>query len=211
PEDVPMPQSPHNNTSNERYYLPTADVQIRTLERTAEVTVPLMPLTGFPPNRVTSLPAQPADQAYTALSELWLEIPKLKVSVPIVGIPPKGKEWDLTWLWDQAGWLEGTAFPTHQGNAALTAHAYLPSGLPGPFARLSELLYGDRLIIHLGGQRYIFEVREVSQVLPNSLSAFRHEAYPWLTLITCKEYDERLKQYRYRVIVRAVLVTIEDE
>ena len=42
-------------------------------------------------------------------------------------------------------------------------------------------------------------------------SVFQHEEKPWLTLLTCKEYDEKTKTYRKRVVVRAVLVKVEWE
>jgi len=133
------------------------------------------------------------------------------VKIPIVGIPAKGENWDLTWLWNQAGWLEGSAYPTHSGNSALTAHVYLPNGQPGPFLNLGSLMYGDRIIVHLSGQRYIFEVRQVYQVSPFSLSPLRHEELPWLTLITCREYDPRTNTYKQRLVVRAVLIKVEEE
>lgn len=37
-------------------------------------------------------------------------------------------------------------------------------------------------------------------------SESKHEYYPWLTLVTCKGYKERIERYSYRVIVRAILV-----
>ncbi|MBK6791441.1 MAG: hypothetical protein IPG80_02625 [Anaerolineales bacterium] len=40
-----------------------------------------LPKTGFAPNKITSLPAQPAELAYAELSDLWLEIPFLKCKV----------------------------------------------------------------------------------------------------------------------------------
>ncbi|MCS7247370.1 MAG: sortase [Anaerolineales bacterium] len=208
PGDVSSPQSPYNPVSTERNYSPPSEVDI--LVEGLEIEVPFLPQTGFPAGRITPIPVQPKDKTYASLGDLWLEIPKLGVQAKVMGIPAKDQGWDLTWLWDQVGWLEGTAFPTHRGNSALTAHVYLPSGLPGPFLRLGELRYGDQITVHLGNQRYIYEVREVDRVLPKALSALRHEEYPWLTLITCSQYDERSKQYRYRIIVRAVLVRIED-
>jgi len=45
----------------------------------------------------------------------------------------------------------------------------------------------------------------------NDASVFKHEQKPWLTLLTCKEYDEKTNTYRKRVVVRAVLVTVEWE
>jgi LPXTG-site transpeptidase (sortase) family protein len=206
--DVTSPQSPYNALSTERYYDPGSDVNVYGVLASLDITVPRLPSTGFAPGVVTPLPAQPAEKAYQALGDLWLEIPKLGVKMPIVGIPAKGEEWDLTWLWDQAGWLEGTAYPTHAGNSAITAHVYLPNGQPGLFYKLDALRFGDAVIVHLSGQRYVFEVRQVQRVSPNTLSALRHEELPWLTLITCREYDPKTNSYRSRLIVRAVLVKI---
>jgi LPXTG-site transpeptidase (sortase) family protein len=139
---------------------------------------------------------------------MWLDIPTLDVLVPIVGVPMGEREWDLTWLWNRAGYLEGTAFPTRPGNTALTAHVYLPSGEPGPFAGLANLHWGDIVVLNAYGQRYVYEVRQVRYVLPRDLSVLRHEAYDWLTLITCAGYDQLNDRYLSRVVVRAVLVEI---
>jgi hypothetical protein len=38
----------------------------------------------------------------------------------------------------------------------------------------------------------------------------RHEDYSWLTLITCQRYNERTGTYRYRRVVRAVLIEVND-
>jgi LPXTG-site transpeptidase (sortase) family protein len=167
-----------------------------------------LPETGFAPGVITEIPSQPADRSYQNLGDFWLEIPKLNVTMPIVGIPAQGQTWDLTWLWDQAGWLEGTAYPTHAGNSAITAHVYLPNGQPGPFLNLANLRWGDQIIIHLAGQRYIYEVRQVRQVSPYSLSPLAHQELPYLTLITCREYDPTTHSYRYRIVVQAVLMKV---
>jgi sortase (surface protein transpeptidase) len=39
----------------------------------------------------------------------------------------------------------------------------------------------------------------------------KHEEKSWLTLVTCKDYDEKTNTYRKRVVVRAVLVSVEWE
>ncbi len=49
-------------------------------------TAPALPATGFRHGRVTKIPQQPAAKAYTDTAML-LEIPKLGVSMPIVGVP----------------------------------------------------------------------------------------------------------------------------
>jgi LPXTG-site transpeptidase (sortase) family protein len=169
-----------------------------------------LPKTGFPPGLVTQLPKQGLSEMYQQYRYISLEIPSLGVRAPIVGIPLSQDGWDLSWLGDQVGWLHGTAFPSWAGNSALSAHVYNANGQPGPFHDLSRLVWGDKLIVHAFGQSYIYEVREVeSYTRPGDTSSvFRHEEYPWLTLITCKGYDEENNSYRWRVIVRAVQIKI---
>jgi LPXTG-site transpeptidase (sortase) family protein len=167
----------------------------------------LLPATGFAPNVETKLPAQPQDMMYAA-TDVLLEIPSLGVKIPIIGVPGKNGTWDVSWLGKQAGWLEGSAFPSWSGNSVLTSHVYTSNGLPGPFVNLNKLKYGDQIIVHAYGQKYIFEVQTNQVVAPNDTSAFKHEEKSWLTLITCKEYDEKTNSYQKRVIVRAVLVKV---
>lgn len=107
--------------------------------------------------------------------------------------------------------LEGTAFPSWNGNSVLTSHVYLANGLPGPFVNLSRLRWGDQIIVHAYGSQYIYEVRSSRIVGPDDLSVLRHEELPWLTLVTCRQYDEASGAYRYRVVVRAVLLRVTPE
>jgi LPXTG-site transpeptidase (sortase) family protein len=172
----------------------------------------VLPSTGFAPGVKTELPPQPSYDAYNALGDLWLEIPRLGVKISIVGIPLGADgNWDLTWLSDQAGYLNGTAYPTHAGNSVLTGHVYLADGSPGPFVNLSSLHYGDQIIVHLGGQRYIYQVREDKIVTPDDSSVFQHEEYPWLTLVTCKDYNAITNTYAHRVAIGAVLINIAND
>jgi LPXTG-site transpeptidase (sortase) family protein len=167
-----------------------------------------LPDTGFAPGVVTRLPAQAV--AYTH-SDLWLEIPRLGVQMDIVGIPQSADgTWDVSWLGGNAGWLNGTTYPTWNGNSVLTGHVFDSNGKAGPFRYINTLWYGDRIIIHTGGAQYIYEVRSVSQVEPGSLTqALKHEELPWLTLVTCRGYDEKTNSYHWRIIVRAVQVSIK--
>lgn len=171
-----------------------------------------LPKTGFAPNKITTLPAQPAELAYSALGDLWLEIPALKVKSTIVGVPQAdNKTWNVDWLGNNAGWLNGSAFPTWNGNSVLTAHVTNANGLAGPFANLKELKYGDRIIVHLFGQQYIYEVRETRVARPYATSyAFQSlQDHAYLTLITCQGYNASDDSYTYRRIVRAVLVDVK--
>jgi LPXTG-site transpeptidase (sortase) family protein len=146
-----------------------------------------------------------------AATDVTLEIPSLGIKLPVVGVSKKNGKWDVTWLENQAGWLEGTAFPSWDGNSVLTSHVYLSNGLPGPFVNLGKLKYGDRVIVHAYGQKYTFEVRTNTIVEPNDVSIFKHEEKSWLTLVTCKEYDQKTNTYKKRVVIRAVLVKVEAE
>jgi LPXTG-site transpeptidase (sortase) family protein len=172
-----------------------------------------LPPAGFAPNVVTNLPAQPADKAYAKTNGLWLEIPSLGVRENIVGVPNGPGGWDITWLGDNIGYLEGTAFPTWAGNSSLAAHVYNSDGTPGPFFNIGKLSWGDQIIVHGWGERYIYEVQTVNNYVnpsDNSL-VVKHETYPWVTLITCHGYFEKSNSYLYRTIVRAILIKIEAD
>ena len=169
-----------------------------------------LPSTGFAPKLITALPNQPSDKAYSSLGDLWLEIPRLGVNMSIVGVPVSGTSWDVSWLGAQAGWLNGSAYPTWKGNSVLTGHVYDAFGNPGPFARLNQMWYGNEVIIHAGGAQYVYEVREVMQVGAQDTAAMlKHQDTSWVTLVTCRGYDETSGTYKYRVLVRAVLVKVK--
>lgn len=206
------PQSTFNVHSTERRYDPLSQT-INDYRASASATLrkPILPDTGFAPGLNTILPAQPPDKMYDSLGDMWLEIPNLGLRMPIVGIPATASGWDLTWLSNQAGYLEGTTYPSQVGTTGLTGHVYLADGTPGPFLHLGDLSYGNQVILHANGQRYIFEVRTKRVVLPSDTSVFKNDGYTWLTLLTCKEYVASLKKYDYRLAVRAVLVRVENE
>jgi LPXTG-site transpeptidase (sortase) family protein len=169
-----------------------------------------LPAAGFAPGVQTQLPVQPESLAYQDSGALQLEIPALGVQMPITGVPQSGAGWDVRWLGDQAGYLEGTAFPTWEGNTGIAGHTVLADGGPGPFARLYTLGWGDPVIIHAWGKRYIYEVRETSLVKPEALAVLKHEELDWVTLITCQDFDPSSGAYRWRRVVRAVLVSVQE-
>jgi LPXTG-site transpeptidase (sortase) family protein len=174
---------------------------------------PQLPETGFAPNRVTLLDVESKANTYSSTGGIVLEIPRLDVETEILGVPLniKAGSWDVTWLANQVGWLNGTAYPSASGNSVLTAHVYLPSGKPGPFVSLGTLKWGDQIVLHANGHRYVYEVREVKLVLPGNISAFKHEEKAWLTLVTCQGYNEKTDTYNWRRLVRAVLVSVTAE
>ncbi len=218
PGTVPGPLSPYNpQYSHERFHDPGSQIDIyftQTILRLRAGTslisagISTLPATGFAPGRQTDLSHAPFT-VYHSTGELRLRIPALGVSIPVLGIPLEQGSWNTSWLSNQAGWLEGSAFPTWTGNSVLTGHIYLANGLPGPFYKLDGLRWGDQIIIQAFGSNYIYEVRSNQTVKPNNISILEHEDYPWLTLVTCKGYDESTDTYHWRVVVKAVLVKIE--
>jgi LPXTG-site transpeptidase (sortase) family protein len=208
------PQSEYNLLSTERWYDPASTVDIYGISASWSISHPsrgkALPETGFAPGRVTELPARPSEYELETITNMSLELPSLDVSVPIVGIPLDSNGWNLTWLSNQAGYLETTAYPTWEGNTVLTAHAYLADGLPGPFVALGSLKWGDQVILYAHNQRYIYEVRESTLVMPNDFSIMEHKERDWLTLFTCYQYDESSDQYLWRHVVQAVLIDVES-
>jgi LPXTG-site transpeptidase (sortase) family protein len=209
PGDFSNPQSPYNSYSTERYYDPNDPVNVYGTSSSARVQVPALPDTGFVPGRVTVLPGQPLSKKYDSLENLRLQIPSLGLYVPIVGVPAGDDGWDLTWLNNEAGYLEGTAYPTWNGNTGITGHVYDADGNPGPFVNLGNLKWDDQVIIESNGQKYIYEVRENIKTWEGDLSVLKHEDTPWLTLLTCQGYNPETGKYIWRRAVRAALVRVE--
>jgi LPXTG-site transpeptidase (sortase) family protein len=172
---------------------------------------PSLPSTGFAPDHVTLLPLQPKELAYSQFDQFSLAIPQLGIRMPIVGVPQtEDTFWDVSWLGSNAGWLNGTAFPTWSGNSVITGHVYLANGLPGPFINLGTLKYGDQIIVNFAGNKYIYSVRTVAITSPDDLTPFEHETLSWLTLVTCKQYDQATDSYKLRTVVRAVLISVSS-
>jgi len=170
----------------------------------------LLPDTGFAPGVETD-PSSLRPAEYNAMSGMSLEIPSLGVTAPIVGVPLEQGEWNLDWLGNNVGYLEGTSFPTWAGNTALTAHNTDVNGQPGLFAELGTMRWGQQIFLNAYGSTYVYEVRSVDRfVKPEDAGAITHEDLSWLTLITCRGYDETTDSYRWRVVVRAVLVDVQD-
>jgi LPXTG-site transpeptidase (sortase) family protein len=165
-----------------------------------------LPNTGFAPLIYTALPQHPASLAYHPQPDLQLHIPRLALSLPVVGIPKTGGGWDVSWLAQQAGYLEGTAFPSFAGNSVLTSHVTLADGTPGPFARLDSLAWGDLIQIQAYGTTFTYEVRSVRSVSPGDTSVIAHKDQAWLTLLTCQDYEPTAQTYLRRLAVSAVLV-----
>ncbi|MCC6985042.1 MAG: sortase, partial [Anaerolineales bacterium] len=80
-------------------------------------------------------------------------------------------------------------------------------------AALKSLKYGDQVIVHFGGVKYVYEVRNTRLARPYSTSfAFESKQdAAYLTLITCSGYNPLNETYLFRRVVRAVLVSVVNE
>jgi LPXTG-site transpeptidase (sortase) family protein len=87
----------------------------------------------------------------------------------------------------------------------------MPNGKPGPFVNISQLKWGDQIIIHAYGTQYIYNVRSVATLPYDDQSYLSHSDLSTLTLVTCKSYDESKGTYRWHVVVRAVLISKVDD
>ncbi len=171
---------------------------------TAQVLAAALPRTGFAPGRVTSLAPRPAAAAPL---DLRLRIPRLGVDAAVVGVPLTAQGWDVAWLYDQVGWLHGSAFPTWAGNTVLTAHVWDADGTPGLFYGLADLRYGDRIWLHTPTAAVAYMVVDNRLLGPAAVTtAFAPADHDVLTLLTCQGYDPAQDRYAYRRMVRAVPV-----
>jgi LPXTG-site transpeptidase (sortase) family protein len=166
----------------------------------------VIPVTGFAPGMETKLDAS-SHPVYDATS-LSIQIPVLKVDTSIVGVESKQGSWDVSWLQNQVGWLNGTAYPTWKGNSVLTAHVVNADGKPGVFSKLKSLGVGEYIFVNNAGYRYTYKVVSNEVVEPTDASVMKHENKSFLTLITCDSYDETTGTYLHRVAIGATLVDV---
>jgi len=168
-----------------------------------------LPLTGFNQGQVTVLPKQEKASSYSSAG-MVLSLPKLGVSAQIVGVQLENDGWNTTWLGNDAGYLEGSAFPTWEGNTVITGHIWTSTNKPGIFLNLNTLQYGDEVKIYSWGQVYTYQVRSNYLISnTNVASVMRSMTSDWLTLLTCDGYDPETGTYSYRRVVRAVLISVE--
>lgn len=166
----------------------------------------LIPVTGFRPHIITKLEGF-ARSNYDTMN-IVIEIPVIRVNNHVLGVPIKDGGWDVSWLQDQVGWLNGTAYPTWKGNSVLTGHVVNADGKPGIFSRLKHLGVGEFIYIYISGYRYTYMVESNQFVNPDDVTVFQHEDKAYLTLVTCERYDEESNSYLQRVAVHARLVDV---
>ncbi len=78
---------------------------------------------------------------------MLLQIPVLNIRTELVTLPLKDGIWQVEWLKDRAGVLEGSAMPGN-GISVVAAHNTLNNTEYGPFAMLSAAEINDMIMVN---------------------------------------------------------------
>lgn len=161
-----------------------------------------LPPTGFPANRITTLAPQPAEITYQDLGNYQIEIPAFDITSSIVGVPRVEDSWEVQWLGDKTGLLEGSDLPG-EGLTVVAAHNHIDSGKAGPFAFLSELAENDRVFVRKpGGELLQYAVSENLLLEPDNFAAVGNiVSDDSLVLITCENESTEGGYLNRRVVV----------
>ena len=140
-----------------------------------------------------------------------LRIPALGVDEPVVAIPIRAGEWDLSALGKSIGWLATTgAHPGDDLAMVFIGHMTLSAVERGPFAYLQDIEKGAEVIYSLAGIDYTYAVSQASRVKPEDVRQLYVPDPDSLLLVTCTDWDGAQRVYASRLLVRAVLVS-QDE
>ena len=157
---------------------------------------PLPTLTPSPV-QAASLPSP------TPRPQASLFLPTAGVTAPVIEVYLDGESWDVKYLGQNAGHLQGTAWFGQSGNIVLAGHVEMPDGRAGIFAGVSKLNVGDPVVLSLNNQEQRYRISAIKRVEPDDLSVLYPTETDRLTLITCDSYDFLQNTYQDRVVVVA--------
>ncbi|MEO8609569.1 MAG: sortase [Chloroflexota bacterium] len=150
---------------------------------------------------VASLPSP------TPRPQASLFLPTAGVTAAVIEVYLDGQSWDVKYLGQNAGHLQGTAWFGQPGNIVLAGHVEMPDGRAGIFAGMSKLNVGDPVILTLNNQQQRYSIASITKVQPDDLSVLYPSTKDQITLITCDAYDFLQNTYQDRVVVVADRVT----
>ncbi len=145
---------------------------------------------------------KPEKNYYEQQTIAYLNIPKIKVKVPVFN----GTN-DLL-LGKGAGLLEGTSYPiggmgTH---AVLSAHRGLETAKL--FTDLPKLVMGDTFIITIAQEKHAYKVDKISVIEPDDIELLRVvDEQDYITLMTCTPFMVN----SHRLLVRGSRVPYTEE
>lgn len=105
-----------------------------------------LPATGFSSLFTNTSPEQPMALNYEPV-RLRLQIPTLSLETELVTVPLMNDTWQVEWLGNRAGLLEGSALPGEE-YSFIAAHNTLNSEEYGPFALLSTMAPNDLITVN---------------------------------------------------------------
>lgn len=166
---------------------------------------------SIPPGEPTLFPTP--DLSNQAGQEKHIYFPQAETVGRIVTAVRIPGGWDITYLQDLVGHLEGTSWLGDSGNTVLAGHFEDQVGVPGPFRYLYAAEIGDEIIIEdkATDTIIVYEVTDVFTTSPDDLEVLRHTESPRLTLITCDNWNPNRETYTERVVVVAEPVGERDE
>jgi hypothetical protein len=156
--------------------------------------------------------AAPTAAPLAASAPVWIEIPALTVSAPVmqlglnsdgsVQVPPLGNH-------NLAGWYRGSVTPGQAGSSIILGHVDTYAG-PSVFFSIKTLRPGQRIdIVRANGGTAVFAVdgvREVAKATFPASSVYGNVSYPGLRLITCGgPFDDATGEYLDNIVVYAHL------
>lgn len=156
------------------------------------------------PESITLVPT-PENLVEQLADERRIIFPSAGTSGRIVTVQRIPGGWDVAYLQDLVGHLEGTSWLGDSGNTVLAGHFEDQIGRPGPFRYLYNAKVGDTIIIQdgKGAPLLTYQVVEVFRTDPDDLEILRHSSTPRLTLITCDSWDQNAFTYAERLVVIA--------
>lgn len=149
-----------------------------------------------PGGLVASLPRRPATR---------IVIPAISVDAPVKVIPIRNGTWDVKQITYEVGHLQGTASPGDNSNVVMAGHITLATGGYGPFRGLAQLQGGDKILVYIGDEVYVYTVDSIKTVKATDVEVAYPTTEPVLTLITCVNWDPVRGRYSNRLVVVAHL------
>lgn len=166
------------------------------------------PTPTIAPSPIPTETAVPVVQpSATAMPRASIFLPTAGVTAPVIEVYLDGESWDVQYLGQNAGHLQGTAWFGQPGNIVLAGHVEMPDGSAGIFAKFDELKLGDPVILTLNDAQQRYSIASITTVSPDDLSVLYPTDNDRITLITCDSYDFLQNTYQERLVVVADRVT----
>lgn len=147
-----------------------------------------LPATGFSSLFANTLSEQPMALNYEPV-HLRLQIPVIDLTTELVTVPLMNDTWQVEWLGNRAGVLEGSSMPG-EGYSFIAAHNTLNSEEYGPFALLSTMEPNDLITVNSeDGTMKLFRVYANELINANDVQKLEKTAEQEagsLVLITCE-------------------------